>query len=58
MFSYEILPSKSYVVATHVFLLKSESMRSIYIEYFSRNFHYFGYSFYIMVKVIKCVVFT
>ena len=60
--SYESVRPKSYVVATQVgldpcscFQRKTESEIKWYIniQYFPRNFHHYGESFYIMIKVKK-----
>ena len=57
--SYDSSRPKSYVALGSTLLLPRETeidtKRSIYIQYFPQNFHYYGYSLYIMIKVIKHV---
>ena len=57
---YDSLRPKSYVALGSPLLLparnRSESKQSIFMQYCPRNFQYYVYSFYIMIKVIKCVL--
>ena len=56
--SYESLHTKSYVIAWILALASGmkPKVNCPFMQYVPRIYHYYGYLFYIIIKVIKCVL--